>query len=1594
MKKLLNNTKLRRALGLLMAGVLTVSTIVTSMGVITYADDNSADNKLSLSKTAVAVEGEDNTFDVTLTVNGTNAKTTTDVVFVIDKSNSMDDKVEGKKTRMEKTKEAAKKAAGILLNNDLTRVAVVSYNKTATTNGTFYTKDTLNALNTEIDKIKVDGGTNIQSGIKAAEDILATSNADSKCIVLLTDGQPTFAYEITSIDPSSYEVKSNCKDYWFFGIDHDLTAKMKSSYVITGVDYNKVVGAGDTSSYTSTLEVSLAGTCKHGKSVHTTDEVELENAVVSATIYEANKAKAAGYTIYGLGVDVNSQTGTNTLKSCSDKVYSATSADLEKTFSEIAGKIINAATNAVVTDPMGEKFNLVKGSVKVSQGTYKYDETSDSIKWEVGTVTEGTPATLTYKVKFDESLMDSIESGKDYPTNGTTTITYTDKEGKKASQDFDVPEVQLTKGSLKVKGYIVNEKGQPVDANGNVVSSIEDAAAAFAAYDYKVDGNAELAYGDYKVSFNKYEGSNLEFVKATANGKDTTSTEVNVSVTKQAPSQVVYAAYKTVSEVNVTYNYYKDSVSDSNKLGTDVKSEKLGSTISADTKAYAPTGYKTPGTVQEGSATVVSIDPSKNIVNVVYTKDSFGYTVNYYKDSVKTENFLGTVSGTAEFGSKVAVDKDAKLPTGYTANTATGADSVVITSDASKNVVNVVYTKKNSYGYTVEYYTEGSDKPFASNSDATAEFGSKIPYALDNVPTGYTSEGADISNANGVVTEDVTKNVVKITYKKAEFKYTVNYYKEVVNNNEVETVLVKSEDDKAKYESSISFDKNKYLPNSDYELLDSNVKGATVVSANEAENVVNITYTLKSATVVVNYYLDSKEGTLLYTNSNYATAKVGTTVKVDASVYPSSADTKLPEAYNAKGTQSVDSVVVSTDSSKNVVDVVLTKKTFTVKFVDEDGKELSVSPVVVYGDSVVTPKEPSKADYKVEGDNVEAQWIKYKFNKWVASGDYSLSDLEQVTQDMTFTASYSGQNVSIKYYVLNTGLAQPSEIYSYPAKNYSKGVAGGLHYFSESKDIDKINANLVNAPTASDFGITLEEGQTIKWYVVKKESDGYHVDGIITNQMYDLTINYVDENGNKVADSYESKVAAGTDYSVSSPVTEKYTLVAATQSTVAGTMPYNDVTVDVVYSINTYVITYVVDGEVYKTETVDYGTDVDALKAVKYDKLDESKNITDWAVTSTEDKAAYTDTKVTKPLTLTATTSTKQYTVTYLVDGVQVGDVETVDYGTELKLRDKYTIEGKEVSDWEVITGDVSSVKEDVVITANSKDIYYTVVYKVDGEVISTKDPVKYGSDISSMTQEYTAPEGYDFSGFTQTTKVDLNKVTGNVVFEGTNTLKTFTVTYMVNGVELTKVENVPYGTSIIELDDFDYEVAEGYNFSGWAADVKEGEVKVTRDIVVNGTTTLKTFTVTYMVNGVELTRINNVPYGTSIDELDDYDYEAAEGYNFSGWTVDVKEGEVKVTRDIVVNGTTTRIPDVASDEDKVKNPDDNKKPEVGADTDTVKKPEVGADTDTVKEPEVAADQESVNTGDGVNLPFWFTAMGVSIVSLAALLLTSKKKEN
>jgi len=261
-----------------LAALLTVVLTLALLGEAVFADNSEQpvwpeEGAIQLSKSAAAVEGKENTWEVTLDIQGKNYKTTSDVVLVIDNSNSMYDN-----SRMAKTKAAANAFVDTLLTEEsTTRIALVVYNLEETHTG-FYTYENKAALKSKINAIEQDndnGGTFTQLGLHTARTLLnsAESTGQNKSIVLLSDGEPTMAYRVSqvaadiSFDGFNIDVKSNCGEFSSSHKTPDLSVSVNykaGTPEIVSCDYTQTVGDGTSTTNSYSVSSTINTALNHG----------------------------------------------------------------------------------------------------------------------------------------------------------------------------------------------------------------------------------------------------------------------------------------------------------------------------------------------------------------------------------------------------------------------------------------------------------------------------------------------------------------------------------------------------------------------------------------------------------------------------------------------------------------------------------------------------------------------------------------------------------------------------------------------------------------------------------------------------------------------------------------------------------------------------------------------------------------------------------------------------------------------------------------------------------------------------------------------------------------------------------------------------------------------------------------------------------------------------------------------------------------------------------------------------------------------------------------------------------------------------------
>lgn len=151
-----------------------------------------------------------------------------DVVLVLDKSGSM----EGEP--LEQTKEASKKFISTILKEDAV-LGVVTYSSSAQTELEFSTRE--NVLRNKVENMSADGGTNIEDALKVASELLESSNAKKKIIVLMSDGEANEGLEGDDLIHYADTIRNSGVYIYTLGFFEslDISEKTQAQYVMEGI---------------------------------------------------------------------------------------------------------------------------------------------------------------------------------------------------------------------------------------------------------------------------------------------------------------------------------------------------------------------------------------------------------------------------------------------------------------------------------------------------------------------------------------------------------------------------------------------------------------------------------------------------------------------------------------------------------------------------------------------------------------------------------------------------------------------------------------------------------------------------------------------------------------------------------------------------------------------------------------------------------------------------------------------------------------------------------------------------------------------------------------------------------------------------------------------------------------------------------------------------------------------------------------------------------------------------------------------------------------------------------------------------------------
>ena len=920
--------------------------------------ENSATGaNVKYSKTATPVEGQKDTYKITLKIESETSSTApgaSAVVLVIDKSYSMNccatcnnnseinftyfhsrdcskgngkylDKVEYADTRLKAAKDAAIEFATSYGATGTGRyISIVTFceiaNRVKLDKNTYWLdvsdSSNLTKVTKAINGIELNSATNLSDGLNKANENFkdnTVKNINSKYTVLLTDGEPN--------EPG--------------GGSQPATAAVNSA-------------------------TNLKKACK-----------------LYTVCVGAENTKFNGTTVGAFLKDSIASTGSEKY------AYNTSSRDeLIKAFEDIFKSIEQGLSSGfTVTDPMGKYIQLDKSSIKdatakVNGNTITWTPTTGEVSEENGVKTY--TYTLTYKVMLGEVPDDST-----YPLNKDTTLAFKDGDADKTLH-FNVPGVNGTAPRYTVT-YQPGDHGTltGADNNGNVVTSgLKNGDPTPAAPDVNPH------YGYYHIGWEPV-------IVDTVNGSATYT-----------------ARYEKLNNLSYTIKHYWIGDKTQTIREDIVKSDAtLGDTITVEVDNAAHIdGYTIMPEQSENSTTIT--EDSNKVINLYYYKNVTVEAKNYEKAAGTADpTFEATVTGVVGTDN---INYTITRPDGETAGSYTLTPS-------GNNIQGNYYVVEWKPGtltiydtYTVTYkyeYTDGTPVPetvLAAPVDSKSPYRAGSPVTVLNAPTvtidGYIFDGwyIDTIKMDGKSFEIMSDTVIIGKWKPVTgLTCTINY---IWNGNKTTPIRTDTIDGLTYNEVVTKFPME--------------IPGYTTISNNSQEIIVKTTGNVINFYYYTNVTLESNSGKFTYNGKDHSVsgydvitkADNGKDVKVDAEFIGVSASRtekdvgSYPVTFKFKGNlvdkegligkidsnlyYIVSDVKEGTLTIEKIKDEVTVKITGNTKTVTYNGKEHNVTGYATdVGDKPITVALKDGKVAEAKGTDVGTYYMQLTAAGFVVTSD-------------------------------------------------------------------------------------------------------------------------------------------------------------------------------------------------------------------------------------------------------------------------------------------------------------------------------------------------------------------------------------------------------------------------------------------------------------------------------------------------------------------------------------------------------------------------------------------------------------------------------
>lgn len=480
---------------------------------------------------------------VELSVKGTSSysstSTSANVIFVVDTSGSMGDKVSDglqRRSKLEVAQNAVKAAASTILDQKNTNVSLVSFNKYAWTNVS--STNNINTFNDAVDGLSAYEGTNWEAGLLKAESLVSDDSNTKNYVIFVSDGAPTYRYHYNkSGQVDGVSGNGNSDPYGYnFNAANAVATRLVSKVTLYKInafgdaDNMKSLGGNPNNYYdannSEALQQALSNIAQDIVNAH-----DYRNVVMTDTISDAVMSNTSDG-------NLNSDSVTVSVKDENDHPVTLTKNDANGSYSYIKDGVTKSfngpkVSGKTVTWSLGDQYKLENGWTYTASFDVLFTQETLNNAADLLNGKSVSDSNLTVQDGVVKAYTNTGSgNGVSYTEQTTVDNVTTPNDGEKY---FDrplipVPTTSALTVSKKVSGGAANpsEKFNFVLSNKDLADKTYGTGDAAVTFDSNGDYKFWLAHGESKKVVGLPVGTPLDLKETGLSGNAKTSTTVKV----------------------------------------------------------------------------------------------------------------------------------------------------------------------------------------------------------------------------------------------------------------------------------------------------------------------------------------------------------------------------------------------------------------------------------------------------------------------------------------------------------------------------------------------------------------------------------------------------------------------------------------------------------------------------------------------------------------------------------------------------------------------------------------------------------------------------------------------------------------------------------------------------------------------------------------------------------------------------------------------------------------------------------------------------------------------------------------------------------